>query len=162
MRSVFWVEKNAGSNGSCLMGVDSLLTPPDDRYFPDMGGNNTGGAATTTSVSAWAEVWDYVGGTSYRAFVAEQNGEKTLFAFFDSGVVDMELKQALMALIELAESPMDCARLVICIDREIAHVHAQALMKSLRWVGFEPVTLDHWAEDVDTTSDKWLFMGMEV
>ena len=68
----------------------------------------------------------------------------------------------LMALIELAESPMGCARLVICIDRDISRNHAQTLMKSLRWVGFEPVTLDHWAGDVDITSDKWLFMGMEV
>ena len=68
----------------------------------------------------------------------------------------------LMALIELAESPMDCARLVICIDRDISREHAQGLMKSLRWVGFEPVTMDHWADDVDVTSDRWLLMGMEV
>ena len=97
MRAVFWVEKDAAGNGSCLMGVDSLPTPPEDRYLqvPGMGGHQQykGGAATTTSVSAWAEVWDYVGGTSYRAFAAEKDGEKTLFAFFDSTVVDMELKQ---------------------------------------------------------------------
>lgn len=92
MSSVFWVEKDAVSSGSCLMGVDSLPTPPDDRYLPDLGGKQEGGSAT--SVSAWAEVWDYVGGTSYRAFIGERNGEKTLFAFFDSTVVDMELKQA--------------------------------------------------------------------
>ncbi|MBE3045271.1 hypothetical protein IMZ48_22510 [Candidatus Bathyarchaeota archaeon] len=67
-----------------------------------------------------------------------------------------------MALIDLAESPMDCARLVICIDRDISPVHAQGLMKSLQWVGFEPATLDHWADGVDVTSDKWLLMGMEV
>ena len=93
MRAVFWVEKDAASSGSCLMGVDSLPTPPDDRYLPGLGGKQEGGGAATT-VSAWAEVWDYVGGTSYRAFIGERNGEKTLFAFFDSTVVDMELKQA--------------------------------------------------------------------
>ncbi|SPN97319.1 related to ornithine decarboxylase antizyme [Cephalotrichum gorgonifer] len=160
MRAVFWVEKNTDSNGSCLMGAHSLLTPPDDQYLSNTkGGIRHGGSA---SISAWAEVWDYVGGTSYRAFVAEQHGERTLFAFFDSTVIDMELKQGLMALIDLAESAVGCSRLVVCIDRDISRAPAQGLMKSLRWVGFEPVTLDHWASDVDVTSEKWLFMGMEV
>ncbi|MBE3045270.1 hypothetical protein IMZ48_22505 [Candidatus Bathyarchaeota archaeon] len=101
MRAAFWVEKDAGTSGPCLMGADSLPSPPaDDRrmYVPGLGGTHAGGggaaAAAGVGVSAWAEIWDYVGGTSYRAFVGEQNGEKTLFAFFDSTVVDMELKQA--------------------------------------------------------------------
>lgn len=40
------------------------------------------------------EFWDYAGGASFRAFVAEKGGEKSLFAFFDSGLVGQDLKQA--------------------------------------------------------------------
>jgi hypothetical protein len=39
---------------------------------------------------------------------------------------------------------------------------AVELNKSLQWVGFEMVTLDHWARDLDVTSRKWVFMGMEL
>lgn len=114
MRAVFWVEKDAGTSGSCLMGADSLPTPPDDRCMPDLGGINCaggggGGDGAAVEISAWAEVWDYVGGTSYRAFIGEQNGEKTLFAFFDSTVVDMELKQAYV--------PLPLTRPTIAVER---------------------------------------------
>jgi hypothetical protein len=39
---------------------------------------------------------------------------------------------------------------------------AVELTKSLQWVGFEMTTLDHWAGDLDVTSKKWVFMGMEI
>ncbi|KAK2021100.1 hypothetical protein LX32DRAFT_699635, partial [Colletotrichum zoysiae] len=68
----------------------------------------------------------------------------------------------LMALMELVDGPLDCQHLVICIDRGIEEEDAKSLMKSLQWVGFELTTLDHWAHDVDVTSDKWLFMSMEI
>ena len=68
----------------------------------------------------------------------------------------------LIALIELAESPLECAHIVLCLDRSIPEDDAKALMRSLRWAGFELTTLDHWAKDVDVVSKKWLFMGMEV
>ncbi|KEZ38662.1 Ornithine decarboxylase antizyme [Scedosporium apiospermum] len=166
MRAVFCGERNSVDNGSGLMDVDSLATPPDNRFsllHDDRARRPTafsGGGAV--SISAWAEVYDYVGGTSYRAFVADHNNEKTLFAFLDSSLVDMELKQGLMALIELAESALGCERIVICIDRDISRSQAQGLLKSFRWVGFDLVTLDFLANDLDVTSEKWLFMGMEV
>jgi len=190
MRAVFCGERNSVDNGSGLMDVDSLATPPDNRFsllHDDRARRPTafsGGGAV--SISAWAEVYDYVGGTSYRAFVADHNNEKTLFAFLDSSLVDMELKQgyvvipisihtnlcnsvtnnlmqfSLMALIELAESALGCERIVICIDRDISRSQAQGLLKSFRWVGFDLVTLDFLANDLDVTSEKWLFMGMEV
>lgn len=69
---------------------------------------------------------------------------------------------SLMALIELAESALGCERIVICIDRDISRSQAQPLLKSFRWVGFDLVTLDFLANDLDVTSEKWLFMGMEV
>jgi hypothetical protein len=38
----------------------------------------------------------------------------------------------------------------------------KGLMRSFQWVGFELATLDHWANGLDITSDKWLFMAMDV
>ena len=67
-----------------------------------------------------------------------------------------------MALLELADGPLDCSRIVTCIDRRISADEAVELTKSLQWVGFEMTTLDHWAHDLDVTSRDWVFMGMEV
>lgn len=67
-----------------------------------------------------------------------------------------------MALIELADTPLDCQHLVVCLDRRIEERDAKSLMKSLQWVGFELTTLDNWAKDLDVTSKEWLFMGMEL
>jgi hypothetical protein len=68
----------------------------------------------------------------------------------------------LMALIELAETVFAVSQLVICLDRSVQETERKAFMKSLRWVGFELITLDLWANDIDVTSDKWLFLGMEI
>jgi hypothetical protein len=67
-----------------------------------------------------------------------------------------------MALIELAETVFALQQVVICLDRSVPEADAKSFMKSLRWVGFELVTLDMWAKELDVTSDKWLFLGMEV
>jgi hypothetical protein len=67
-----------------------------------------------------------------------------------------------MALIELAESVFALQQVVICLDRSVPEADRKAFMKSLRWVGFDLITLDMWAKDLDVTSDKWLFLGMEV
>lgn len=171
MKAVFQVEGNAVGNGSGLTGVhyNTPPTPPDD-YFPPSPPSSLSspahaglrrGAAGSTSVCGWMEYWDYAGGASFRAFVADDGYEKSLFAIFDAGLIGRDLKQALIGLIELAD-PLDCSRVVICTDRAIPEEDARALMRSLQWVGFELTTLDHWSGELDTTSDKWLFMGMDV
>ena len=68
----------------------------------------------------------------------------------------------LMALIELAETVFAVRQVIICVDRAVPEDERKAFMKSLRWVGFEMTTLDMWANEVDVTSDKWLFLGMEI
>lgn len=68
----------------------------------------------------------------------------------------------MIAMIELADAVLGCSHLVMCVDRLIPSVDAKGLARSLQWVGFEPITLDHWAKDVDVVSDRWLFMGMEI
>jgi hypothetical protein len=67
-----------------------------------------------------------------------------------------------MALIELAETVFALSQVVICVDRSVPEGDSKAFMKSLRWVGFELVTLDMWAKALDVTSKKWLLLGMEI
>jgi len=138
------------------------------------------------------EVWDYFGGTSFRGFIAHKalphgQVEKTLFLFFEH-VAGTQLKQGLITLIELASECFSCERLVICLERNAEGLHG--LVRDLGWVGFELVTLAHWIQqhdipkapgsslrsgsfssvsttssvfsEDDVTSEKWLFMGMEL
>lgn len=67
-----------------------------------------------------------------------------------------------MALIELAETVFAVNQVVICLERSISDIDRKAFMKNLRWVGFEAITLDTWADALDVTSNKWLFLGMEI
>lgn len=114
-------------------------------------------------IAAWLEIWDYAGGNSFRAFLAEDRARvKTLFVFFDANVIGRDLKQALVALIELAEGPLACEHMVIAVDRGIAEEERKPLLTGLQWAGFSLTTLDFWTGGVDVTSDRWLFMGMEV
>lgn len=170
MKAVFQGERDMAGNVSGLTGVhSSVLTPPPDDYPtpPSSFSSTYSGRYVLPPVSAvgWMEFWDYAGGTSFRAFVAEEdNGDKSLFAFFDNSLVNdgRDLKQALIALIELADVPMGCSRLVVCLDRVIPEQDSKILMRNLQWAGFELTTLDHWAKSVDVTSSRWLFMEMDI
>jgi len=159
MKDVFLGDEGrTSSNGSIGMGANAD-SAPDDRldvhsnYFPRWQGQ---------PIDAWIEVWDYAGGCSFRGFVGGNGDTKSLFVFFDSSVVEREQKQGLMALIELAETVFAVTQVVICLDRSISEVDRKSFMKSLRWVGFESITFDMWANATDVTSDNWLFLGMEV
>jgi len=131
-----------------------------------------------TRVAAYLEVFDYVGGSAFRGFVSEKGPlnrpERSLFLFFDKGVNGTELKSGLVALIDLATECFGCQDLVICLDRD--NDGLDSLVHNLGWVGLELVTLRNWAsQDLQTeissthrldkeyyTSDKWLFLGMEL
>ena len=67
-----------------------------------------------------------------------------------------------MALIELASAPLNCTRLVVCLDRMTPDASRKSLIRDLGWVGFELITLREWAGGRDVVSDKWVFLGMEV
>lgn len=159
MKTVFLGDEGRFSNDSYVMGANAH-SPPDEAV--DVYNNYFGNVKIGPVMDAWMEVWDYAGGCSFRAFVGGEGDQKSLFAFFDSAVVRRDLKQGLMALIELAESVFALQQVVICLDRSVPEADAKAFMKSLRWVGFELVTLEMWAKEQDITSDKWLFLGMEV
>jgi hypothetical protein len=53
-----------------------------------------GNMSSSGKVTNWLEIWDYAGGNSFRAFVAEDMGEKNLFVFFDANVLGRDLKKA--------------------------------------------------------------------
>jgi len=156
MRTVFLGDEGRVFNGSYVMGANAH-SPPDesvDAYF--------GKVKMGQDVDAWLEIWDYAGGCNFRGFVGGNGDQKSLFAFFDSSVVNRDLKQGLMALIELAESVFALQQVVICLGRSVSEADRKALMKSLRWVGFELITLDMWTTGLGVTSDKWLLLGMEI
>ena len=165
MKTAFHGERNLSMHGSGLAGAYLQTPPPDDHASAAFNNTHATDLAVKNGfeVSAWMEVWDYAGGASFRAFVAGNGQEICLFVFFDiEGVLGRDLKKALMALIELADGPLDCSHIVTCIDRRMPVDEALELTKSLQWVGFDITTLDHWAADLDVTSDQWVFMGMEV
>ncbi|RDA85826.1 hypothetical protein CP532_5754 [Ophiocordyceps camponoti-leonardi (nom. inval.)] len=162
MKTVFRGERDLSMYGSGLS--DALVqTPPPEDCIAAALKNGTDLCQATVHVDAWMEVWDYAGGASFRAFVADDGEDKTLFVFFDfQGVMGRDLKKALMALIELADGPLECGRIMTCIDRSIPRQEALELTRSLQWVGFEMATMDHWAGDLDVTSPDWVLMGMEL
>jgi len=135
------------------------LTPPtgDDDSRPD------GFIERRGMVEQWIELWDYVGGARFRGFVAEHEGERALFVFFDEGAVANDLKPGVTALLELCGVPeIDCTRLVACLDRNTDAENLKGLTKDLGWVGFEAMTLADWTDGKILLSDRWLFLGMDV
>jgi len=158
---VFLGEERTANNGSIVMGANAY-SPPDDSVsaYGKSGINmiKAGGQV----VDAWLEVWDYAGGCSFRGFVGGKGEQKSLFAFFDGTVIGKDLRQGLMALIELTEEVFALSQVVICLDRSVSEADKKTLLKSLQWVGFELITLDLWANDLDVTSKKWLLLGMEI
>lgn len=115
-----------------------------------------------TTVTAWMQILDYTNGVTIYAFVADDGEENALFVFFDEGIVAQELKPTLVALIDLADAQLECSSIVLCVDRMIPQEERAILVKNLRWVGFEPTTMDMWAYGIDITSNRWLYMAMEV
>lgn len=159
-----------------------------------MGNYMAGPAATAATVSSpkilqYLEMWDYSGGARFRGFTATVpsttmslgktvKSDKAMIVFFDHPVITLDLKQGLMALIELASTTqLDCQRLIVCLERDDAIGTAQAegrLLRDLRWVGFEAATLDEFAsvsnldEDEgaalarEPTSERWMMLGMDI
>lgn len=98
MKTAFQGERNPSMNGSGLSGA-LLPTPPPDNHFPasfrHASDSQSGHYGRGFEVDAWMEVWDYAGGASFRAFVANDGEEKTLFVFFDiEGTLGRDLKKA--------------------------------------------------------------------
>lgn len=68
-----------------------------------------------------------------------------------------------MALLELCDTEyFSCSRLVACVDRTAEPQAMEALTKDLGWIGFQLATLNDFTDGDEITSEKWLFMDMDV
>jgi hypothetical protein len=68
-----------------------------------------------------------------------------------------------MALLELCDTPhFSCSRLVACLDRITPPVVMDTLTKDLGWIGFQLTTLNEFTDGDEITSDRWLFMDIDV
>jgi hypothetical protein len=83
------------------IGPHGQLTPPDEYPFPkqrdsiDSTVSSASAGSVGPSIESWLHVYDHVGGASFGAFVATSNGtERSLFVFFDEGVISRDLKKA--------------------------------------------------------------------
>lgn len=141
--------------------------------FKHMCDHGSGAVSSTTAIGAshsrdavlkdWIEVWDYVGGTSFRGFVSDNVEQRAMFVFLEEGMVGNDLKNGLMALIELASAaPFECDSLVLCLDRDMHAKQMQRVTRDLGWVGFGLATLDSWGSSEKVLSARWLFLSMDV
>lgn len=110
MQTIFLGERNLDVHGSLEMGMQYFDRPSAGSDY----NSSAGSAGSEPSISGlsssqdsldsfqanrpvglvtnWLEVWDYVGGARFRGFVAENEGERSLFVFFDRGVIGSDLK----------------------------------------------------------------------
>ncbi|GAM85658.1 hypothetical protein ANO11243_036650 [Dothideomycetidae sp. 11243] len=144
-----------------------LPTPPSSLTNSEISieGPLAVSAPVPSLVRDYIEVWSYAAGLRFRGFVAEKDGLRSLFVFFDKEVIGKDLKKGLMALLELASAPeFDCPKLVACVDRNVDDIgQFDDLVRDLGWVGFEPTTLEPWNPGaVDVTSQRWLMLDMDV
>lgn len=94
MKTVFLGERDLSMYGSGLSGA-YLQTPPSEDAIAKAFRDSVDPTAPGLEVDGWMEVWDYAGGASFRAFVANNGHEKSLFVFFDvQGVIGRDLKRA--------------------------------------------------------------------
>ena len=90
MNTVFLGEEGRAGSGSIVMGTNAH-SPPDESVSAY--NNYFGKRHIGRSIDAWLEIWDYRGGCSFRGFVGGHGDKKSLFVFFDSAVIEKDLKQ---------------------------------------------------------------------
>lgn len=99
---VFLGEGNAVAQDSLGMGVRNIAKksndnqhglPPTPESLPVQDGLlDLEPRQIRALVSEWVEIWDYAGGLRFRGFVADRDGERALFIFFDQEVMGKDLK----------------------------------------------------------------------
>ncbi|CAG80583.1 YALI0D04224p [Yarrowia lipolytica CLIB122] len=64
-----------------------------------------------------------------------------------------QLKESVIALLDLASDCLECTGMVLYLDRECTHF--QSLLRDFMWVGFTPKT-------AGVISEKWVMLGMDL
>jgi hypothetical protein len=93
LKAVFLGEGNLALQESLVMDMQNYGSIGRD-YFGSTKelGSQTSRHDHQASVTDWLEIWDYVGGATFRGYIAEHQGERSMFVFFDSGVLSSDLK----------------------------------------------------------------------
>jgi hypothetical protein len=93
LKAVFLGEGNLALQESLVMDMQNYGLNGRD-YFGSTKelGRQTSRHDHQASVTDWLEIWDYVGGATFRGYITEHQGERSMFVFFDSGVLSSDLK----------------------------------------------------------------------
>ncbi|KAG5354657.1 hypothetical protein CJU89_6433 [Yarrowia sp. B02] len=138
-----------------LPSVSSAGTSPESPC--SVGKPGSGVLASSTSAAAAAASIRY---TRLTEFGSNQEWigfiENNVFHQFVSIPRDADwsqLKESVIALLDLASDCLECTGMVLYVDRECAHF--QSLLRDFMWVGFTPKT-------AGLISEKWVMLGMEL
>ncbi|KAH0559385.1 hypothetical protein GP486_004098 [Trichoglossum hirsutum] len=93
MKIVFLGERGSTDSGALVTGAHISHNGRANTKAGSPGGEaNAGPSRGSVDVHRWLEVWDYLGGARFRGFVTSEDEAKSLFIFFDGGVVGKDLK----------------------------------------------------------------------
>jgi hypothetical protein len=93
MKIVFLGERGSTDSGALVTGAHISNNGRANATAGSPGGEaNAGLSKGSGDVREWLEVWDYVGGARFRGFVGGEDEAKSLFIFFDEGVIGRDLK----------------------------------------------------------------------
>lgn len=90
--------------------------------------------------------------------VADCDGEKTLYV---TGGTNIQLKEGLVVLLDLALDCLGCQHLVIAIDRQALGNELQTVLHDLSWVGFTLVNPQQILIDT-SLMDVYCFVALEL
>ncbi|CAG8484511.1 14476_t:CDS:2 [Acaulospora morrowiae] len=74
--------------------------------------------------------------------------------FFLEG--NIELKERMVSIIELAEESLKCNSLVVCLDKKLPNI--STFIRDFLYVGFELV----WPGTIDHNTNEYILVGMEL
>lgn len=159
MRNVFLSEKKAAS-GSRVMDTRKRCLV---RKISEDGAIGRLAITRPPLVQSWIEMWDYRGGIELRGFVAASGGERTLYVFVEPAIIGPDLKHALMALMELADTSwLGCHHITVCLARSTPSAQSKNLIRDLGWVGFGLGTVGLGGLTAAMMKSPWLFLSLEL
>ncbi|KAG5361239.1 hypothetical protein CJU90_2617 [Yarrowia sp. C11] len=140
--------------------VSSAGTSPESPCHVGVSGKGVAAEVYASSTSAAAAAAASIKYTRLTEFGSNQEWigfiENNVFHQFVSIPRDADwsqLKESVIALLDLASDCLECTGMVLYLDRDCAHF--QSLLRDFMWVGFTPKT-------AGLISEKWVMLGMEL
>ncbi|ORY84214.1 ornithine decarboxylase antizyme-domain-containing protein [Protomyces lactucae-debilis] len=88
----------------------------------------------------------------------DAEGDRTLYV---TGSTNIQLKDGLVVLLDLALDCLQCQHLVIAIDRQALGKELPVVLHDLSWVGFTPIAPQKILKDAALT-DKFCFVALDL